>query len=99
MIEKVSETQNHIDSADERAKEIKKGIKFHSDYAKFKPIADEYSKKHFGRDKFKEEHRKELNSFYRAKRWIEENPKPRRIDSLKRVAFSGGIYYLDFSGR
>lgn len=41
MIEKVSETQNHIDSADERAKEIKKGIKFHSDYAKFKPIADE----------------------------------------------------------
>ena len=44
-------------------------------YAKFKPIADEYAKKKFGRDKFKTEHSKELNSFYRAKRWIDENPK------------------------
>ncbi len=74
MIEKVSEIQSRIDTADERIKELKKGIKFHGDYAKYKSVADEYSKKKFGRDKFKTEHRKELNSFYRAKRWIDENP-------------------------
>ena len=74
MIDAVGVVQSRIDAANEKIKELKKGIKFHSDYAKYKPIADEYSKKHFGRDKFKEEHRKELNSFYRAKRWIEENP-------------------------
>lgn len=75
MIEKVSEIQSRIDTADEKMKEFKKGIKFHNDYAKFKPIDDEYSKKKFGRDKFKAEHSKELNSSYRAKRWINENPK------------------------
>ena len=75
MIEKVSEIQSRIDTADERIKELKKGIKFHSDYVKFKPVADEYAKKKFGRDKFKGAHSKELNSFYRAKRWIDENPK------------------------
>ena len=75
MITEVSEIQSRIDSADERIKELKKEIKFHGDYAKFKPVADEYSKKKFGRDKFKTEHSKELNSFYRAKRWIDENPK------------------------
>ena len=74
MIEKVSEIQSRIDAADERIKEIKKGIKFHGDYSKFKTVADEYAKKKFGRDKFKTEHSKELNSFYRAKRWIDENP-------------------------
>lgn len=74
MIEKVSEIQSRIDTADERIKEIKKEIKFHSDFAKFKPVADEYGKKKFGRDKFKTEHSKELNSFYRAKHWIDENP-------------------------
>ena len=74
MIEEVSEIQSRIDSADERIKELKKGMKFHSDYAKYKSVADEYSKKKFGRDKFKAEHSKELNSFYRAKRWIDENP-------------------------
>ena len=75
MITEVFEIQSRIDSADERIKELKKGIKFHGDYAKFKPVADEYSKKKFGREKFKTEHSKELNSFYRAKRWIDENPK------------------------
>ena len=75
MIEEVSEIQSHIASADERIKELKKGIKFHDDYAKFKPVAEEYSRKKFGRDKFKIEHSKELNSFYRAKRWVDENPK------------------------
>ena len=75
MITEVSEIQSRIDSADERIKELKKEIKFHGDYAKFKPVADEYSKKKFSREKFKTEHSKELNSFYRAKRWIEENPK------------------------
>ncbi len=75
MIEEVSEIQSRIDTADERIKELKKGIKFHGDFVKFKPIADEYAKKKFGRDKFKTEHSKELNSFYRAKRWIDENPK------------------------
>ncbi len=75
MIEKVSEIQSRIDNADERIKELKKGIKFLGDYTKYKSVADEYGKKKFGRDKFKTEHRKELNSFYRAKRWIDENPK------------------------
>ncbi len=75
MIEEVSEIQSRIDTVDERIKEIKKGIKFHNDYVKFKPIADEYAKKKFGRDKFKAEYSKELNSFYRAKRWVDENPK------------------------
>ena len=75
MIEKVSEIKSRIDSVDDKIKELKKGIKFLGDYAKFKPVADEYSKKKFGRDKFKTEHSKELNSFYRAKRWIDENPK------------------------
>ena len=73
MIEEVSEIQSRIDNADERIKEIKKGIKFHSDYKKLKSVADEYAKKKFGRDKFKTEHSKELNSFYRAKRWIDDN--------------------------
>lgn len=82
MIEGVSEIQSRIDTADERIKELKKGIKFHSDYAKFKPVADEHAKKKFGRDKFKAEHSKELNSFYRAKRWIDENPKS-TVKSLK----------------
>ena len=58
----------------ERIKELKKGIKFIGDYSKYKFVADEYSKKKFGRDKFKTEHSKELNSFYRAKRWIDDNP-------------------------
>ncbi len=75
MIEEVSEIQSRIDSADDKIKELKKGIKLHSDYSKFKSVAEEYSKKKFGRDKFKTEHSKELNSFYRAKRWIDENPK------------------------
>ena len=75
MIEEVSVVQSRIDTADERIKELKKGIKFLSDYEKYKSVADEYSKKKFGRDKFKTEHSKELNSFYRAKRWIDENPK------------------------
>ena len=83
MIEEVSEIQIRIDTADEKIKELKKGIKFHGDYANFKPVADEYSKKKFGRDKFKTEHSKELNSFYRAKRWIDENPerKPKAMKS------------------
>ncbi len=75
MIEEVSEIQSRIDFTDDKIKELKKGIKFHNDFVKFKPVADEYSKKKFGRDKFKTEHSKELNSFYRAKRWIDENPK------------------------
>ncbi len=75
MIEEVSEIQSRIDTADERIKELKKGIKFLGDYEKYKSVADEYAKKKFGRDKFKTEHSKELNSFYRAKRWIDENPK------------------------
>ena len=74
MIEEVSEIQSRIDTADERIKELKKGIKFLGDYVKYKSVADEYSKKKFGRDKFKTEHSKELNSFYRAKRWVDENP-------------------------
>ncbi len=41
---------------------------------KNKSVADEYGKKKFGRDKFKTEHSKELNSFYRSKRWVDENP-------------------------
>ncbi len=75
MIEEVSEIQSRIDTADEKIKELKKGIKFLGDYAKYKSVADEYCKKKFGRDKFKTEHSKELNSFYRAKRWVDENPK------------------------
>ena len=38
-------------------------------------VYNEYAKKKFGKDKFKTEHSKELNSFYRAKRWVDENPK------------------------
>ena len=75
MIEEVSAVQSRIDTAEEKIKELKKGIKFLGDYAKYKSVADEYSKKKFGRDKFKTEHSKELNSFYRAKRWDDENPK------------------------
>ena len=75
MIEEVSTVQSRIDTAEEKIKDLKKEIKFLGDYAKFKPIADEYSKKKFGKDKFKTEHSKELNSFYRAKRWIDENSK------------------------
>ncbi len=75
MIEEVSAIQSRIDTADERIKELKKGIKFLGDYEKYKSVADEYAKKKFGRDKFKTEHSKELNSFYRAKRWVDENPK------------------------
>ncbi len=75
MIEEVSTIQSRIDTADERIKELKKGIKFLGDYEKYKSVADEYAKKKFGRDKFKTEHSKELNSFYRAKRWVDENPK------------------------
>ena len=75
MIEEVSTIQSRIDTADERIKELKKGIKFLGDYEKYKSVADEYVKKKFGRDKFKTEHSKELNSFYRAKRWVDENPK------------------------
>ena len=74
MIEEVSAIQSRIDTAEEKIKELKKGIKFLGDYAKYKSVADEYSKKKFGRDKFKTEHSKELNSFYRAKRWVDENP-------------------------
>ncbi len=74
MIEEVSEIKSRIDTAEENIKELKKGIKFLGDYAKYKSVADEYSKKKFGRDKFKIEHSKELNSFYRAKRWVDENP-------------------------
>ncbi|MBQ4604183.1 MAG: hypothetical protein IJB16_06220, partial [Clostridia bacterium] len=74
MIEKVSEIQSRIDSADDKIKELKKGLKIIGDYEKFKSVSDEYSKKKFGRDKFKTEHSKELNSFYRAKRWVDENP-------------------------
>ena len=74
MIEEVSAVQSRIDTAEEKIKELKKGIKFLGDYAKYKSVADEYSKKKFGRDKFKTEHSKELNSFYRAKRWVDENP-------------------------
>ena len=75
MIEEVSAVQSRIDTADDKMKELKKGLKFIGDYEKFKSVADEYSKKKFGRDKFKAEHSKELNSFYRAKRWVDENPK------------------------
>ncbi|MBQ2847434.1 MAG: MobA/MobL family protein, partial [Clostridia bacterium] len=75
MIEEVSTIQSRIDTADERIKELKKGIKFLGDYSKYKTVADEYTKRKFGRDKFKTEHSKELNSFYRAKRWVDENPK------------------------
>ena len=75
MIEEVSEIKSRIDTAEENIKELKKGIKFLGDYAKYKSVADEYSKKKFGKDKFKTEHSKELNSFYRAKRWVDENPK------------------------
>ena len=74
MIEEVSAIQSRIDSADEKSKELKKGIKFLRDYEKYKSVADEYAKRNFGRDKFKTEHSKELNSFYRAKRWVDENP-------------------------
>ena len=75
MIEEVSAVQSRIDTAEEKIKELKKGIKFLGDYEKYKSVADEYAKKKFGRDKFKTEHSKELNSFYRAKRWIDKNPK------------------------
>ena len=56
MIEEVSAVQSRIDTADERIKELKKGIKFLGDYEKYKSVADEYAKKKFGRDKFKTEH-------------------------------------------
>ena len=75
MIEEVSAIQSRIDFADDKIKELKKDLKFIGDYEKFKSVADEYAKKKFGRDKLKTEHSKELNSFYRAKRWIDENPK------------------------
>ena len=75
MIEEVSAVQSRIDTAEEKIKELKKGIKFLSDYEKYKSVADEYAKKKFDRDKFKTEHSKKLNSFYRAKRWVDENPK------------------------
>ncbi|MBO5229799.1 MAG: hypothetical protein J6B52_00105 [Clostridia bacterium] len=75
MIEEVSTIQSRIDTAEEKIKELKKGIKFLGDYEKYKSVADEYAKKKFGRDKFKTEHSKELNSLYRAKRWVDENPK------------------------
>ncbi len=74
MIDEVSDLQQKINTADDKIKDLKKALKFYSDYAKFKSIANEYSKKKFGREKFKEAHRKELNSFYRAKRWLDENP-------------------------
>lgn len=82
MIEEVSAIQSRIDTAEEKIKELKKEIKFLGDYAKYKSVADEYTKKKFGRDKFKTEHSKELNSFYRAKRWVDVNPNA-TIKSLK----------------
>lgn len=43
------------------------------DYQRLGPIYQEYQKKYFGKEKFRKEHMKELNLYYRSKRIILEN--------------------------
>lgn len=51
----------------------KEGIRAWNDYEKMKPVFDEMKQKKFFKEKFKEEHKSELNRFYRARRVLQEN--------------------------
>lgn len=51
----------------------KEGIRAWDEYEKYKPFYDELTHKRFRKDKFKEDHKKELNKFYMARRVLQEN--------------------------
>ena len=43
------------------------------DYFETRPVYQEMKKKYFGREKFKEVHKKELSRYYRSERILKEN--------------------------
>lgn len=65
--------QYDLDEADSLIREMKKLIKAWDDYETFRPIYEEYKNKFFGKEKFKKEHAKELNRYYRGKRIVMGN--------------------------
>ena len=46
------------------------------EYVETRPVYLELKKKYFGREKFKEEHKKELSGYYRSERILKENLDP-----------------------
>lgn len=46
------------------------------EYFETRPVYLELKKKYFGREKFKEEHKKELSGYYRSERILKENLDP-----------------------
>ena len=65
--------QYDLDEADSLIQEMKKLIKAWDDYETFRPVYEEYKNKFFGKEKFKKEHAKELNRYYRGKRSVMGN--------------------------
>lgn len=51
----------------------KDGIRAWEEYEKYKPVYDEMTHKRFRKDKYKEDHKKELSKFYMARRVLQEN--------------------------
>lgn len=65
--------QYNLNEADSLIQEMKKLIKAWDDYETFRPVYEEYKNKFFGKEKFKKEHAKELNRYYRGKRIVMGN--------------------------
>ena len=65
--------QYDLNKADSLIQEMKKLIKAWDDYETFRPVYEEYKNKFFGKEKFKKEHAKELNRYYRGKRIVMGN--------------------------
>ena len=53
------------------------------EYFETRPVYLELKKKYFGREKFKEEHKKELSGYYRSERILKENLDPKWEDSRR----------------
>ena len=51
----------------------KEGIRAWDEYQKMQPIYDELNQKKWFKEKYKEEHKSELNRYYRARRVLQEN--------------------------
>ena len=80
LTDRITELKNEIESVREKIssksadlKLAKTGLKAWEDYQKLKPIQQTLNKKYFGKEKYRAEHKKELNRYQMANRILKEN--------------------------
>lgn len=71
--QELAQVKASISEKSERLKEVQNLIRMNKIYQETMPIHNEYVKKKFGKKKFQEEHKKELNKYQMASRILREN--------------------------